>query len=106
MASVPGQFCPSPRLPRVSTDRWSGNGSFEPVELGLKTFYLLFDAFEFLQASVSIVRGSHPLNQYLVMLDECVHSTEGGLEGWEPISRLFRDIEENLDAFCDSLLLR
>ena len=54
---------------------------------------------------VSVVRGSHPIDRYLVMLDECVHSTEGGLEGRKPIGRLFRNIEENFCAIHDSLLL-
>ena len=45
------------------------------------------------------------LAQYLVMLDECIHTTEGGLEGGKPIGGLFRNIEENLDAIYDSLLL-
>jgi len=39
------------------------------------------------------------------MLDECDHPAEGGLEGREPIGRLFRDIEENLRDIRDSLLL-
>ena len=39
------------------------------------------------------------------MLDECAHSAEDGLEGGKPIGGLFRNIEENLDTFRDSLLL-
>ena len=51
------------------------------------------------------MREAYPLNQYLIMLDECGHPAEGGLEGREPIGRLFRNIEENLRAIRDSLLL-
>ena len=39
------------------------------------------------------------------MPDERAHTAKGGLEGGKPIGRLFRNIEENLDAFCDSLFL-
>ena len=45
------------------------------------------------------------LSQYLVMLDERIHTPKGGLEGAKPIGGLFRNIEENLDAIYDSLLL-
>ena len=39
------------------------------------------------------------------MLNERAHSTEGGLEGREPIGGLFGDIEEDLGAIDDSLPL-
>jgi len=39
------------------------------------------------------------------MLDERVHSTEGGLEGREPIGGLLRNIEEDLRGIDDSLPL-
>jgi len=39
------------------------------------------------------------------MLDERVHPTEGGLEGREPIGRLFRNIEEDLRGIDDPLPL-
>ena len=48
---------------------------------------------------------SRLLAQYLVMLDECTHTAEGGLKGTRPICGLFRNIKENLDAIYDSLLL-
>ena len=48
------------------------------------------------------MHNGHALDQYLVMLDECAHPAEGGLERREPIGRLFRNIEENLCATCDS----
>ena len=67
--------------------------------------YLLPDVFELLRYSVSAMRSGHPPNQYLIMLDERVHPAEGGLEGREPIGRFFRNIEENLRAIRDSLLL-
>ena len=51
------------------------------------------------------MHDNRPLAQYLAMLDECTDTAEGGLEGGKPIGGLFRDIEENLYAFCDSLLL-
>jgi len=47
----------------------------------------------------------HTLEQYLVMLDECAHPAEGRLKGREPIGRLFCNVEENLRAIRDSLLL-
>jgi len=47
----------------------------------------------------------HPPDRYLVMFDERVHPTKGGLEGREPIGRLFRDVEEDLCTVNDSLLL-
>ena len=104
-ASVPGQLCPSPRLLRIFINRCRTNVLFEPAKLGSKTFDLLLDVFKFLRPSMSVVRGDHPLDRYLVMLDERVHSAEGGLEGREPIGRLFRNIEEYLCAIHDSLLL-
>ena len=39
------------------------------------------------------------------MLDQRAHSTEGGLEGREPIGRLFGNVEEDLGAIDDSLPL-
>ena len=54
---------------------------------------------------MSVVRDGHKLDQYLVMLDERIHSTEGGLQGREPISRLFCNVEEDLHAIGDSLPL-
>ena len=105
LASVPGQLCPSLRLLRIFINRCRTNVLFEPVKLGSKTFNLVLDVFKFLGPSMSVVRSSHPLDRYLVMLDERVHSAEGGLEGREPIGRLFRNIEEDLCAIHDSLLL-
>ena len=55
---------------------------------------------------MSVVRDTHPLAEYLMMFDERVHPAEGGLEGREPIGGFFRDIEEDLYAIHDSLLLR
>ena len=76
---VPGQFFASFRLPRVSVDSCRGNVLFEPVQLGFEVFDLLLEIFELLRGSVSVVRDSHELGQYLVMVDEGAHSTEGGL---------------------------
>ena len=103
--SVPGQLCPPLCLLRVSINRCCGDGLFEPVELGFETFDPLFDVFEFLPPSPSVVYDSRLLAQYLVVLDECVHTAEGGLEGGKPIGGLFRDIKENLHAIYYSLLL-
>ena len=55
---------------------------------------------------MSAVRDTHPLVEYLIMLDKRVHPAEGGLEGREPIGRFPRDIEKDLYAIHDSLLLR
>jgi len=102
LASIPGQS-PAPfRLPRVSVDTGRGNVLFESVQMGSELFDLLLDIFEFLRASMSVVCGGHQMDRYLAMLDEGVHSTEGGLEGREPIGGLFRDIEEDLRAIDDS----
>ena len=76
-ASIPSQLCPSLRLLRIFINRCRGNVLFEPVKLGSKTFNLLLDVFKFLGPSMSVVRSSHPLDRYLVMLDERIHSAEG-----------------------------
>ena len=76
-ASIPGQFFPSLRLPRVSVDSCHGNVLFESVQLGFEVFDLLLDILVLLRGSVSVVRDGHELDQYLVMVDECTHSTEG-----------------------------
>jgi hypothetical protein len=103
--SAPGQFFPSFRLPGVPVDGRRGNVLFEPVQLGFEVSYLLLQIFELLRVSVSVVCDGHQLDQYLIMLDERVHSTEGGLEGREPIGGLFCNIEEDLRAIGDSLPL-
>ena len=104
-ASVPGQLGPSLRLLRIFINRCRTDVLFEPVKLGSKTFDLLLDVFKFLGPPMSAVWRGHPLDRYLVMLDERVHSAEGGLEGREPIGRLFRNIVEDHCAIHDSLLL-
>jgi len=100
--SAPGQFVASSRLSGVFVDTSRGNVLFESVQLGFEVSDLLLEVFEFLRASVSVVCGGDQLDRYLVMLDEGVHSTEGGFEGREPIGGLFRDIEEDLRAIGDS----
>jgi len=54
---------------------------------------------------MSVLQDIHSVNQYLVMLNERVYSTEGGFEGRKPIGGLFRDVKEDLCAVDDSLLL-
>ena len=44
-------------------------------------------------------------DRYLIMLDERIHSTKGGLEGRTPVGRFFRYVEEYLRALCKSLCL-
>ena len=100
--SVPGQFFASLRLSGVSVDTSRGNVLFESVQLRSEVSDLLLDIFEFLRASVSVLFGGDRLGRYLIMLDEGVHSTEGGFEGREPIGGLFRDIKEDLRAIDDS----
>ena len=78
-ASIPDQFFPPFRLSRVPVDSCRGDVPFKPVQLGFEVFDLLLDIFELLRASVSVVRDSHEFDQYLVMVDERAHSTEGGL---------------------------
>jgi len=104
-AGVPGQFFASFRLSGVSVDSCCGDALFEPVQPGFEVCYLLLEIFELLRASVSAVCDGYQLDQYLVMLDERAHSTEGGLEGREPIGGLFRNIEENLRGIDNSLPL-
>jgi len=104
-ASIPDQFFASFRLPRISVDSCRGDVLFKPIQLGFEVFDLLLEIFELLRASVSVVRDGHQLDQYLVMLDERAHTTEGGLEGREPIGGLFRNVEEDLGAIDDSLPL-
>ena len=77
--SVPRQFSAPFRLPRVSVDSCRGNILFESVQLRFEVFYLFFEIFELLRASMSVMRDGHKLDQYLIMLDERAHSTEGGL---------------------------
>ena len=100
--SAPGQFVASLRLSGVFVDTSRGNVLFESVQLGFEVSDFLLEVFEFLRASVSVVCGGHQLDRYLVMLDEGVHSTEGGFEGREPIGGLFCNIKEDLRAICDS----
>jgi len=47
--------------------------------------------------------NNNPSGHYLVMLDECVHETQGRFQGREAIGGLFRDIEEYLQAIRDPL---
>ena len=54
---------------------------------------------------MSVVHDSHPTGNHLIMFDECAHTSEGRLEGREPIGGLFGNIEEHLCAIYDSLLL-
>jgi len=103
--NVPGQLFASFRLPGVSVDTGCSNALFESVQLGSELSDLLLEIFEFLRTSVSVVCSGGQLDRYLVMLDERVHSTEGGFEGREPIGGLFRNIEEDLRAIEDSPLL-
>ena len=102
---VPGKFFASLRLPRISVDSRRGYALFKPVQLGSKVFDFLLKILVLLRASVSVVRDGHQLDQYLIMLDERAHSTEGGLEWREPIGGLFRKIKEDLRAVDDSLPL-
>ena len=106
--SLPGQFSASFRLPGVSVDTVCGDVLSESVQLGFEVSDLLLEISKFLRASMSlsVVCGGDQLDwQYLVMLDERAHSTEGGLEGREPIGGLIRNIEEDLGAIGDSLPL-
>ena len=77
--SVPGQFFTSFRLPRIFVDGRRDNILFEPIQLRFEVFYLLLEIFELLRAPMSVVCDGHRFDQYLVVLDERVHSTEGGL---------------------------
>jgi len=88
--SVPGQFFASFCLPRVSVNSCRDNVLFEHVQLGFEVFYLLLEIFKLLRASVSAVCDGDQPYQYLIMLDERAHSTEGGLQGREPISGLLQ----------------
>ena len=73
--------------------------------MGFKTLDLLLDVFEFLSPFMSTVHDGLLIAQYLVVLDERTHTAEDGLEGARPIGGLFHNVEENLHAIYDSLLL-
>ena len=79
LTGVPGQFFASLRLPRVPVDSCRGNVLFEPIQLRFEVFDLLLEILELLRASVSTVCNNYQLDQYLAMLDERAHSTEGSL---------------------------
>ena len=104
-AGVPDQFFASFCLSGVSVNGCRGDALFEPVQLGFEVGYLLLEIFELLRAPVSVVCDGYKLDQYLVVLDERIHSTEGRLEGREPIGGLFRNIEQDLRETNDSLPL-
>jgi len=57
--SVPGQFFPSFRLPRVLFDSFRSNALFEPVQLEFEVLYFLLEILELLRTSVSAVRDGH-----------------------------------------------
>ena len=104
--SVPGQLHVSLHLLEIrAIDRCRGKDLLEPVEVGCKLFNILLDVFGFLRPSISAVGDSYPLDRYLIARHECVHLAEGGLEGREPIDRLFHNIEWSLHISCNYLLL-
>ena len=78
---------------------------FEPVQLEFEVSRLLLEVFRLLRASGLVVCDGYKLDQYLAMLDERVHSTEGRLEGREPIGGLFRNVEQDLRGIDNSLPL-
>ena len=49
------------------------------MKVDIEVFDLLLEIFELLRVPVSVMCNNYQLNRYLVMVDECVHSTEGGL---------------------------
>ena len=104
-ASAPGQLFASPGLLGISIDGCCGDILSESIQLGLKSLNLDLDVFGLLPSCVLVVQESGPLDRYLVMLDKCIHSAKGRLEGREPVSGLFCNIEENLCNICDLLLL-
>ena len=63
--SVPNQFFPSFRLPRISVDFRRGDAFFEPVQLWFEVLYLLLEIFELLRAPVSVMHESYQLDQYI-----------------------------------------
>jgi len=103
--SVPGQVFAPFRLPRIPVNTCRGDALFELVQLEFEVSCLLLEVFGLLRASVSVVCDGCKLDQYLVMLDERVHSTESGLEGREPIGGLFRNVEQDLRGIDNSLPL-
>jgi len=82
---VPDQLCASPRFIRISINRRGCNVLFEPVQLGFKIFKLLFDIPRVLEASMSVARNSHSLDQHLIVFDQRIYAAEDGLEGREPV---------------------
>ena len=105
--NTPGQFCASSCLFGVFINRRCGDVLLEPIEPGFETFDAFLDVFEFLRRFALVMHDSHPPDKkYFIMFHECAHPAEGGLEGREPIGRLFRDIEEDLRATRYSLFPR
>jgi len=102
---VPGQP-PSPIcFLSVSIDRCRENVLFEPIQLRYKFLDLLLDVLGMLGVSASVVCDGHPLDLYLIMLDERAHAAKGGLERREPVGGLFRNVEEYLYTTCNPLPL-
>ena len=83
--NLPCQFFASSRFLRVPFNRRSSDVLFEPIQLGLKIFELLFDIFGVLEVSGSATRNNHSLNQYLIVFDQRIYAAEGRLEGREPV---------------------
>ena len=106
LVRVPGQPAAPIRLLGVSIDRGGGDVLFEPIQLGYEILDLLLDVFRMLGTSMSVARDSHPLGQYLIMLDKRVHAAQSRFEGWEPIGGLLRNIEKNLRAIRDPVSFR
>ena len=69
-----------------------------------KILNFFLDILELLRSSVSVMHDSYSLDCYLIMLDECAHPAEDGLERREPIGRFFHDVEEHFHTTCNPLL--
>ena len=51
------------------------------------------------------MHSTRSFNEYLIILDERAHTTQGGFEGREPIGGPFRNVKENLQSICNPLPL-
>ena len=101
--SVPEQLRASLLLSLVSVADRYVYCLLKPIEVWDKIFNFLSDILGFLRAFALVACHNHPLDPYLIMLDERAHAAEDRLEGREPIGGFFRNIKENLCAVRDSM---
>ena len=107
MSIVPGQLSPSVHLCLIVPGPHRVRILLEHLQVWDEVLDHFLDVLRLLAMSISVVAWPiHSEIKYLVMLDEGVHTTQGSLEGREPIGGLSRYIQENLQAIPGPLPLR